>query len=100
MACASLQHLHAMVAVVSHKDAPVAVDGDAALRIVELAVAAAVAADGAHVRSVAVIQHLHAMITMLNHNQMTRAVQRKTPRMAELAVVCALFDGPQVLTVA
>jgi hypothetical protein len=29
VACASLQHLHAVVAVVGHDDAPVAVDGDA-----------------------------------------------------------------------
>ena len=96
----SLQHLHAMVVFVSHDDASVAVDGDAG-GIAELAVAAAVAADGAHVRSVAVIQHLHAMVTVLNHNQMTRAVQRNTPRSAELAVACAfLADGPQVLPVA
>ncbi len=32
----SLQNLHKMVAVVSHDDAPVAVDSDAALRVVEL----------------------------------------------------------------
>mgnify|MGYP000954732456 CR=1 FL=1 len=64
-------------------------------------VAAAAAANGAHVRSVAVIQHLHAMITVLNHNQMTRAVQRNTIRTVELAVACAfLADGPQVLPVA
>ena len=66
-----------------------------------MAVAAAVAADGADVRSVAVIQHLHAVITLLNHNQMTRAVQRNTPRIIELAVACAfLANGPQVLPVA
>ena len=34
-----LQNLHAMVAVVSHDDAPVAVDGDTAKRAVELSVA-------------------------------------------------------------
>jgi hypothetical protein len=66
-----------------------------------LAIAAAVAADGAHVRSVAVIQHLHAVIITINNNQMTRAVQRNTPRIIELAVACAFFaDGPQVLPVA
>ena len=31
----SLQNLHAMVVGVSHDDAPVAVDGDAATRLVE-----------------------------------------------------------------
>ena len=35
----SLQNLHAMVEGVSHDDAPVAVDGDAATRAVELCVA-------------------------------------------------------------
>ena len=35
----SLQNLHAMVAAVSHDHAPVAVDGDAATRAVELPVA-------------------------------------------------------------
>ena len=35
----SLQNLHAMVVGVSHDDAPVAVDGDAAIRVVELSVA-------------------------------------------------------------
>ncbi len=35
----SLQNLHAMVAAVSHDDAPVAVDGDAATRVAELPVA-------------------------------------------------------------
>ncbi len=33
------QNLHAMVVGVSHDDAPVAVDGDAATRLVELSVA-------------------------------------------------------------
>ena len=35
----SLENLHAMVVGVSHDDAPVAVDGDAATRVVELSVA-------------------------------------------------------------
>ena len=35
----SLKNLHAMVVGVSHDDAPVAVDGDAAKRMVELSVA-------------------------------------------------------------
>ena len=35
----SLQNLHAIVVGVSHDDAPVAVDGDAATRAVELSVA-------------------------------------------------------------
>ena len=35
----SLQNLHAMVVGVSHNDAPVTVDGDAAIKEVELPVA-------------------------------------------------------------
>ena len=35
----SLENLHAMVAGVGHDDAPVAVDGDAAIRMEELSVA-------------------------------------------------------------
>ena len=35
----SLENLHAMVAAVSHDHAPVAVDGDAAIRVHELPVA-------------------------------------------------------------
>ena len=35
----SLENLHAMVEGVSHDDAPVAVDGDAALGVVELSIA-------------------------------------------------------------
>ena len=35
----SLKNLHAMVVGVSHDDAPVAVDGDAAIRFEELSVA-------------------------------------------------------------
>ena len=35
----SLENLHAMVAAVSHDHAPVAVDGDAAIRVDELPVA-------------------------------------------------------------
>ena len=35
----SLENLHAMVIAISHNDAPVAVDGNAAKRLVELSVA-------------------------------------------------------------
>jgi hypothetical protein len=82
-----------MVAVVSQNDAPVAVDGDA-FRMGELAVAAALAADGCG-------RAIRRRNSALARDQMTRAVQRNTPRRAELAVACALLaHGPQVLPVA
>jgi hypothetical protein len=73
-----LQNLNAMVAGIAHDDAPVAVDGDAAIWTAELPIVAASAADGADVRTVGIIQHLHAMIAYINHNQMTGAVKRNT----------------------
>ncbi len=97
----SQQHLNAMVSSITHDHAPVCVDGDAAPGVIELARAATLAADGAHVRSVRVIQHLHAVITILGHDQMTGAVKRQTMRKVELAIACALLaDGPQVLPIA
>ena len=96
-----MQHLDAAVLVVSHDDAPIAVDSDAALRIIELTITCATAADRADMGSISIIQHLHAMIAIFNHNQLPRAVQRDTHRSIELAVACApLADGPQVLPVA
>ena len=65
-----------MVAVVSHDDAPVAVDGDAAVRTVELPVTCALAADGANMGAVGVPQHLHAMIAVVNNNKVTGRIER------------------------
>ena len=48
----SLENLHAMVVGVSHHDAPVAVDGNAAKRSSQLSVACAEAADGANMGAV------------------------------------------------
>ena len=72
----SLQNLHAMVVGVSHDDAPVAVDGDAATRVVELSVVIATAADGANMGAVAVAQHLHAMVVSFNYNNVTGGIER------------------------
>ena len=71
----SLQNLHAMVVGVSHDDAPVAVDGDAAIRAVELSVASALAADGTNMGAVAVAQHLHAMVVSFNDNHVTGGIE-------------------------
>ena len=90
-----------MVSGITHDHAPVCVDGDAAPEVTELARAAALAADGAHVRSVRVIQHLHAVIAILGHDQMTGAVKRQTMRKAALTITIALLAyGPQVLPIA
>ena len=76
--CSSLHNLHAMVAGVSHDDAPVAVDGNAAIGGEEMSVAKAVAADGANMGAVAVAQHLHAMIASFNYNNVTCGIERDT----------------------
>ena len=95
----SLQNLHAMVAAVSHDDAPVAVDGDAATRAVESSVAWAEAADGANVGAVAVAQHLHAM--MSKYNNVTGGIERDARGIIELAGACAFAaDGADMRAVA
>ena len=71
----SLQNLHAMVAAVSHDDAPVTVDGDAALRAAELSVAETIAADGANMGAVGVAQHLYAIVP-INNNNVSGGIER------------------------
>ena len=56
----SLQHVYAIVAVLAHDDAPLAVDQNA-VGNVELPVSTALAADGSYVAAVAVAQHLHSI---------------------------------------
>ncbi len=72
----SHKNLHATVAVVSHDDAPVAVDGDAAQRTAKLPVTRATAANGANMGAVGVPQHLHAMIAEFNNNKVTGSIER------------------------
>ncbi len=84
---ALLQHLNAVVVAVTQDHAPIAVDGDTTAWMEELAVTAALAADGAGVRAVAVIQHLHAMIALLDDNQMAGAIKRNALRISKLAIV-------------
>ena len=69
-----MENLHAIVVGVGHDDAPVAVDGDAAIRLVELSFAA----DGADMCAVAVAQHLHAMVVSFNYNNVTGGIERYT----------------------
>ena len=81
----SLQNLHAMVAGVSHDDAPVAVDGDTAIRGEEMSVAKAVAADGANMGAIAVAQHLHVIVACYYNNNVTCGIERDTRGISELA---------------
>ena len=83
--CSSLHNLHAMVAGVSHDDAPVAVDGNTAIRGEEMSVAKAVAADGANMGAVAVAQHLHVIIACYYNNNVTCGIERDTRGISELA---------------
>ena len=97
----SLQNLHAMVEGVSHDDAPVAADGDAATRVAELSVACAFAADGANMGAVAVAQHLHAMVACFNYNNVTGGIERDARGTVELASACSYAaDGADMGAVA
>ena len=71
----SLQHLYAMIAVLAHDDAPLAVDQNA-VGNVELPVSTASAADGSYVAAVAVAQHLHSMITPVSYDDVACTVKR------------------------
>jgi len=97
----SLENLHTMVPGVSHHDAPVAVDGNTARRLVELSVAFAFVADGANMGAVAVAQHLHAMIAAFNNNNVTCGIERDTHGPFELAGACSFAaDGAEMRAVA
>ena len=97
----SLENLHAMVEGVSHHDAPVAVDGNAAIRAIQLSVASAAAADGANMGTIAVAQHLHSMIVSFNDNNVTCSIERDTRGTIELAGACSFAaDGAEMLAVA
>ena len=95
---ASLENLHAIVVGVSNHDAPVAVDGNAAPRSIELSVACAY---GANMGAIAVAQHLHAIITFLNDNNVTCGIERDTRGPSELAGACSsAADGAEMRAVA
>ena len=68
-----------MVFAVAHDNAPLAINSNAA-RAGELAVAAAVGADGSNMGAIAVPQHLHAMITEVSYKDVPGAVKGKTVR--------------------
>ena len=96
----SLQNLHAMVVGVSHDDAPVAVNGDAAKRVDELSGFVAEAADGANMGAVAVAQHLHAMVATFNNNNVAGGIERDARGISELARAFSFAaDGADMLAV-
>ena len=71
---ALFQDLHAIAAVLAHGKAPLTID-DNTVGAVELAVAAAAAADGSNVGTVAVPQHLHAVVTEVRHKDVPCTVK-------------------------
>ena len=89
-----------MVVSVSHDDAPVAVDGNAAKRAFESSVASA-SADGANMGAVAVAQHLHAVIALINNNIMRRAAETfKIMERDILDMLLCFFDSSRTLITA
>ena len=62
--------------MVAHDNAPVPVNKKA-LGTAELAVAAAVGADGSNMRAVTVPQHLHAISAAIGYEEMPRPVKGK-----------------------
>ena len=68
--------MHAVIAVFANDNAPVPVNKNAK-GTAELAVAAALGADGSNMRAVTVPQHLHAMIAVFGYEDMPRPVKGK-----------------------
>ena len=99
--CSSLENLHAIVEGVSHDDAPVAVDGDAAIWAAELPVACPLAAQGANMGPIAVAKHLHAMVVLLNNNNVAGGIKRDASGTQELTCSrSSAADGADVGAVA
>ena len=100
----SLDNLHEMLHGVSHDDAPVAVDDDAATRHADMFVvwaACYAAADGANMGAVAVAQHLHAMVAVFNNNNVTGGIERDNRGKVELAgASSSAADGADMRAVA
>ena len=81
----SCEHLQAMMTRVAHDNASIAIDREI-IRVVELAVAAALGADGSNMRAVTVPQHLKAMIIAVSHNKVPGAVKGDAQGFLKLAV--------------
>ena len=87
-AVAVAQHLHAMVAPVGNNKVAFAVTrrSSALASLVELPVAAALAADGADVGAVAEPMHLHTSVTVVKNSNVALAVDGAAPGTVELSV--------------
>ena len=77
--------MQAIIARVAHNNAPIAIDSEI-IRVVELAVAAALGADGSNMRAVTVPQHLNAIIFIVSHKNVPGAVKGDAPGILKLAV--------------
>ena len=81
-AVAVAQHLHATVVSFNNNDVTGGIERDAR-RIVELAGACSIAANGADMGAVAVAQHLNTMVAKVGNNKVAFAVKRNTAAMAK-----------------
>ena len=75
-----------MVAVVGNNKVALAVKRDAAMALCELPVAAAFAADGAHVGAVAQSMHLHTSVATVNNSNVALTVDSNASGIGELPV--------------
>ena len=74
-----------MIVRVAHDNASIAIDSEI-IRVAELAVAAALGADGSNMRAVTVPQHLNAMIALVSHKNVPGAVKGDAQGLIKLAV--------------
>ena len=77
--------MQTVIAEVAHDNVPVSVNKNA-IGTSELAVAAALRADGSNMRAVTVLQHLHAIIGAFGYEDMPRPVKGKGRWVSKLAV--------------
>ena len=68
--------MHAVTAVFAHGNMPVCIYNNT-IGILELAVAAALGADGSNMRAITVPQHLHTIIGAIGYEDMPRPVKGK-----------------------
>ena len=81
-----MENLHPMVAWVGNNKVALPVKRDAAVASCELPVAAAFAADGAHVGAVAQSKHLHTSVAIVKNSDVALAVHSNAIGMGELPV--------------
>ncbi len=82
---ADSKHLYTSVAVIKHGKAARTVTSDC-VGAAELAVAAALGADGSNMRAVTVPQHLNAIVIAVGDKNVSGAVKGDAPEILKLAV--------------